>query len=168
MSLLSKRSLLKEISALLMIVVLSFTTASFISQEHVYANQQASDSDITDSNSNDGGCSSTFLGFPTWYRGLVDKTDEGCAITPPPAGTDGLSNYIWHIVLNVIEIAMMLVGYLTVIFIIYGGILYITSAGDSKGVEKAKASITNAVIGLVISIVAVAIVEFIFSRLGAA
>jgi len=110
-------------------------------------------------------CNSSFLGFPTWYRGLVNKNSGNCDVQLSGSGTDGLSKSIWKIVLNVIEAAMMLVGYLSVIFIIYGGVLYITSAGDSKGVEKAKSSITNAVIGLVISIVAVAVVEFIFNQL---
>lgn len=109
-------------------------------------------------------CEKRILGIPPWYRGL---TNADCSIKSPESGTVGLSNFIWHIVLNVIEAAMTLIGYLSVIFIIYGGVLYITSAGDSKGVEKAKSSIANAVIGLVISIVAVAIVEFIFSKLGA-
>ncbi len=110
-------------------------------------------------------CSSSFLGFPTWYRGLVNKSSGNCEVQIIGNGTDGLSKSIWKIVLNVIEAAMMLVGYLSVIFIIYGGVLYITSAGGADGVKKAKSSITNAVIGLVISIVAVAVVEFIFNQL---
>lgn len=110
-------------------------------------------------------CNSSFLGFPTWYRGLVNKNNGNCEIQMLGSGMDGLSKSIWKIVLNVIEAAMMLVGYLSIIFIIYGGILYLTSAGGADGVKRAKSSITNAVIGLVISIVAVAVVEFIFNQL---
>ncbi len=110
-------------------------------------------------------CSSSFLGFPTWYRGLIDNANGDCAIKQPDKGTEGLSSYIWKIVLNVIEIAMMLVAYLSVIFIIYGGVMYIISAGSADGVKKAKSSITNAIIGLVISILAIAVVEFVFSKL---
>ena len=109
-------------------------------------------------------CEGRFLGFPTWYRGLVSESGN-CNVNLLGSGTDGLSKSIWKIVLNVIEAAMMLVGYLSVIFIIYGGILFVTSAGSADGVKKAKSSITNAVIGLVISIVAIAVVEFIFNQL---
>ena len=126
--------------------------------------QQKSD-DNTSTAGSSSGCSSRFLGFPTWYRGLVNESSSDCAVLLSGSGTDGLSKSIWKIVLNVIEAAMMLVGYLSVIFIIYGGVLYITSAGGADGVKKAKSSITNAVIGLVISIVAVAVVEFIFNQL---
>lgn len=110
-------------------------------------------------------CSSSFLGFPAWYRGLVDETSSDCSIKQPDKGAEGLGSYIWKIVLNVIEIAMMLVAYLSVIFIIYGGVMYIISAGSADGVKKAKSSITNAIIGLVISILAIAVVEFVFSKL---
>jgi len=114
-------------------------------------------------------CEPRFLGFPAWYRGLVPAApdDEGnCPIITP---TDGnLSKFIWTIALNVIEMATMLVGYIALGLILYGGFQYLTSQGDPKGAEAARTTITNAVIGLVISIVAVAIINFIFAGIGGA
>jgi hypothetical protein len=108
-------------------------------------------------------CSQRFLGFPTWFRGLIDPTSTDCSIMSPDG--DGLSNFIWHIVLNVIEAAMMAAGYVAVAFILYGGFMYLTSQGEAANVAKAKTTIENALIGLVISLVAVAAVNFIMARL---
>lgn len=97
------------------------------------------------------------LGLPVWYRGLVD----GNCNMKSPAAAGGLSTYIWKIVLNVIDILLRVVGYISVGFILFGGFIYMTSTGSSDGIAKAKKTITNAVIGLVISIAAVAIVNLV-------
>lgn len=116
-------------------------------------------------------CSVNILTFPTWFNGLVDvktnaKGEKECVIKSPddlntPGQNDGLSKFIWHIVLNVIDIALQLVGYIAVGFILYGGFAMITSNGSPEGVAKARQSILNAVIGLAISISAVVIVNLI-------
>ena len=101
------------------------------------------------------------LTFPVWYRGLnVGKSgsDSDCQLTSPSA-VGGLSNFIWRIVLNVTEIGLQLVGYISVGYILYGGFLFLTSQGSSEGSAKARKTILNAVIGLVISIASIAIVN---------
>lgn len=108
-------------------------------------------------------CDSAFLGFPTWYRGL---TDTDCNIKSPGSIVGGLSAFIWKVALNIIEIALVLVVYVSVGFVIAGGIKFLTSAGSSDGIAKAKSTITNAVIGLILSMLAVAIMKFVFSKLG--
>ena len=45
--------------------------------------------------------------------------------------------------------------------IIYGGIQYTTSAGDSGKVTNAKNTILYAIVGLIVSILAYAIVNFV-------
>ena len=119
-----------------------------------------------------GSCDRAFLTFPTWYRGL---TDGDCNLMDPSQfnrnpttgaidvanGNGGLSAFIWHIVLNIIEIALQAVVYITVIFILYGGFQYITSAGSADAVKSAKSTITNAAIGLVVALSATAIVNLI-------
>lgn len=105
------------------------------------------------------GCTSRVLTFPTWYNGLGENKDGGCEIKQPGSGPKGLSNFIWAIALNVIEIALQLVGYLSVGFIIYGGFKYITGMGASDKIVAARKIIQNAVIGLVISLFSVAIVN---------
>ena len=106
-------------------------------------------------------CDQGLLGMPPWYRGL---TDADCNIlSPDKAG--GLSTFIWKIVLNIIEIGLFIAGYAALFFILYGGFLFLTGGSNPSQIEKARKSILNAVIGLVISISAIAIVKLIFGIL---
>jgi hypothetical protein len=115
----------------------------------------------------------SFLGFPAWYNGLAEQKGGSCEILSPnelgkKAGKEdeGLSIFIWTIVFNVVEMILRAAGYAAVAFIIYGGYRYMTSAGSADGMASAKRTITNAVIGLVISIAAVAIVRTVSGGLG--
>ena len=103
-----------------------------------------------------GAACGQFLTFPAWYRGL-SKND--CKDMMSPNDVGGISPYIWTIVLNVIEIAVQVVGYLAIYYIIYGGIRYITSAGAPEAHAAAMKTILNAVIGLAIAICSIAIVR---------
>ena len=60
---------------------------------------------------------------------------------------------------------LYIVGILAVIMLIWGGIRYVVSGGDSKKVTDAKNTILYAIIGLVISFFAFAIVNFILNAL---
>ncbi len=99
----------------------------------------------------------TLLTLPTWYRGLVDND---CEIKNPNE-VGGISNFIWRIVLNIIEIALHLVGYISVVMIIFAGFTYIVSTGSPDKAAKARKTILNAVIGLVLSMASIAIVNVI-------
>jgi hypothetical protein len=102
-------------------------------------------------------CGDRLLTFPAWFRGL---TDSDCNIeSPDEAG--GISTFIWKIALNILEMMMQLVGWVAVWFIIRGGFVYMTSVGDPSGIAKAKSRIQNAIIGLIIAIISVAIVNFV-------
>lgn len=102
-------------------------------------------------------CNDTLLTFPAWFKGL---TDGSCNIkSPTDAG--GLSTFIWTIVLNIIEMCLQLVGYIAAGFIIRGGFKYMTSVGEPAEVAKAKKMITDAIIGLILSIFSVAIVNLV-------
>ena len=65
------------------------------------------------------------------------------------------------IVRTIINVIIYIVGLLAVIMIVYGGILYTTSAGDPGKVKKAKDTILYGIVGLVIAVLAFAIVNFI-------
>lgn len=58
------------------------------------------------------------------------------------------------------------VGIISVIMLIYGGLRYILSGGDNKKVTDAKNTILYAIIGLIISILAFAIVNFVLNSMG--
>jgi hypothetical protein len=66
---------------------------------------------------------------------------------------------------TVINILLFIIGILSVIMIIFGGIKYTTSAGDKSKVDSAKNTIMYAVVGLVVSIVAFALVQWVFNSL---
>jgi hypothetical protein len=104
-------------------------------------------------------CEKGILGMPVWFRGM---TDDDCNILPPDSVPGGLSGFIWHIVLNITEMGLFLAGYVTLFFILYGGFLYLTGGSNPSQVEKAKKTLINATVGLVISIAAIGIVKLLF------
>jgi hypothetical protein len=116
----------------------------------------------------DASCEQRFLGVPPWYRGLTERDASGdCQIvSPTDSEVGGLSAFIWKIVLNGIEIALVLTAILSVFFVLYGGFLFITGGGNSSQVEKARKSILNALIGLVISMGAIAMTNLVFDLVG--
>ena len=54
-------------------------------------------------------------------------------------------------------------GVFSVIMLVYGGLRYILSGGDSKKVTDAKNTVLYAIIGLIISLLAFAIVNFVLN-----
>lgn len=58
---------------------------------------------------------------------------------------------------------LLVVGLISVIMLVYGGLRYILSGGDSKKVTDAKNTILYAIIGLIISLLAYAIVHFVLN-----
>jgi len=106
-------------------------------------------------------CGDTLLTFPAWFKGL---TNGDCTIKSP-AAAGGLSVFIWKIALNIVELGLQLVGYISVGFIIRGGFKYMTAIGAPAEVAKAKKMVMDAVIGLGISFFAVAIVNVVAGAL---
>lgn len=97
--------------------------------------------------------SSRFLTFPLWYRGL-----DGADVCMPRIKDAG---DIWRIGLNFVEMLIQAVAYVSAFFVLWGGVQYVISLGEPDKISNAKSTITNAIIGLVIAIFAVAIVNFI-------
>ena len=60
---------------------------------------------------------------------------------------------------------LYIVGIIAVIMLIVGGIKYVISGGDAKKVTDAKNTVLYAIIGLVISFLAFAIVNFVIAAL---
>ena len=58
---------------------------------------------------------------------------------------------------------LLIVGLISVIMLVYGGLRYILSGGDSKKVTDAKNTILYAIIGLIISLLAFALVTFVLN-----
>lgn len=66
---------------------------------------------------------------------------------------------------NIIKTMFFAVGVLAVIVIIFAGVTFVMSAGNSQTIQKAKTTIIYAVIGLIVSILSYAIVNFVVSSL---
>ena len=65
---------------------------------------------------------------------------------------------------TIINVVIGVVGFVAVAFIIFGGVQYTTSAGDPGKVKKAKDTILYGIIGLVVSMLAYAIVNFVLAN----
>jgi len=68
--------------------------------------------------------------------------------------TDGFVN-------SLVNTLLYIVGAISVVAIIIGGVMFTTSGGNSANIAKAKNTITYAVIGLVVSVLAYAIVNWV-------
>lgn len=81
---------------------------------------------------------------------------------PDPVG-DGNDDLTVNIT-NILNVIIGVLGILAVIVIIFGGVQYMTSTGDAAKVKKAKDTILYGVIGLIIVILAFAIVNFVINN----
>lgn len=66
-----------------------------------------------------------------------------------------------NIFLTVTNVLLFLIGAIAVIMLIYGGFRYTTSGGDSSSVTAAKNTILYAIVGIIVAIVAYAVVKFV-------
>lgn len=71
-----------------------------------------------------------------------------------------------RIIKQITNVLFFIVGSLSVVMIIYSGIRYTTSAGNPAGVTAAKNSLIYSIVGLVVAILAYAIVNFVVTRIG--
>jgi hypothetical protein len=71
------------------------------------------------------------------------------------------------IIKTVINTLVFLVGIVSVIVMIIGGIMYTVSAGNAGTVTKAKSTIVYALVGMVVAFLAYAIVNWVMKNFGA-
>lgn len=67
---------------------------------------------------------------------------------------------------NIISVLLWIVGMASIIVIVYSGITFVISAGNPSQITRAKTMLLYAVVGLVVSILAYAIVNFIVGSAG--
>ena len=78
-----------------------------------------------------------------------DKKDTGTALP--------------KLIQDVVNVLLYVIGAVAVIMIVIGGIRYTTSNGDSSQITSAKNTILYAVVGLVVAMLAYAIVNFVIN-----
>lgn len=114
-----------------------------------------------------------FFDFPTWYHYLdlaqkmeVNPATNHCEIItygPNRFGVGDLS----LIALALVDIAFRIAALAAVTYIIWGGIQFVIAQGEVDRTKKARQTIINALIGLVIALISVGLVTFIGARIGA-
>jgi len=91
-------------------------------------------------------------------QGVLLDSDGSCSdIVDSDAEVQGLAE-------KVIDIFSLIVGIVSVVVIIFAGLRYIVSGGESGNVTNARNTILYAVVGLVIVIFAQTIVKFVVSK----
>ena len=95
------------------------------------------------------------------------KTSADCAqvstIVSNPEGCSG--DDINDIVSKIINAIIFVIGIVAVVMIVLGGISYATSQGDPSKVKKGKDTILYGIIGLIVALLAFAIVNFVLGAL---
>lgn len=111
------------------------------------------------------------FGFPTWYKYLPgvnttvtadgsDKTVIGTVCTPQIHAIGD----VWLIGAAVLEILLRVAAIAALIYVIWGAVEFVSSQGEPDKTAKARKTVINALVGLVIAITATALVSFVAGR----
>ncbi len=112
-------------------------------------------------------CKPTFLGLIPWYQYLNVGSPPNCDIqhfTIFPGS--GNSSDVPLVLVAIIDDLLRIAGMVAVAFVIVGAVKYIMSQGNPEDTSSAQATIINALVGLAITVVAVAMVSFLGNKLG--
>jgi hypothetical protein len=106
------------------------------------------------------------IGVATFVPSHTVSADAKSQITEgfKTAGGDPATDNFNLKISSVVSVLMYILGVLSVIMIIVGGIRYTASNGDAGRIKAAKDTITYAVVGLVVAILAYAIVNFVIKN----
>jgi hypothetical protein len=85
------------------------------------------------------------------------KTNSSSAVCK--AKNDNATN----IAKTVVNLLLTVLGIISIIMIVIGGIRYTTSGGDAAGIKNARDTIIYAVVGLIVAILSFSIVNFVIS-----
>lgn len=102
----------------------------------------------------------TVSGDVSLAESAASQARDGLQAAGGNSNTQNLPGLI-EIVVNVL---LFIIGAVSVIMIIIGGFKYVISNGDSSQITSAKNTILYAVIGLVIALLAFAIVRFVINQ----
>lgn len=104
--------------------------------------------------------SSTYFGIPTWYKylgELTTQTEAGASCAPLVRSVSD----VLLIGAAILEMLVRVAAMIAIFMVIWGGISYITSQGEPDKIERARSTIINGIVGLVIAVVATATITFL-------
>ncbi len=97
--------------------------------------------------------------IPTWYKYLDSEVVDGkCS---PTINLSANPEHLARILLAIFEILLRVGGMVAFVFIIYGGFQYLTAQGEPDKAKGARTTIINALVGMVLSIMATVIVNLV-------
>jgi len=105
----------------------------------------------------------SFFGLPPWWEYVGKVKVDGLGQCMPDYSFPG---DVMSIGLAAIDILLTLAGFLAVFAVIMAGIRYIIATGNPEKIRSARRGLTNALIGLVIALIAISLVKFIGTRVG--
>lgn len=111
------------------------------------------------------GAIALFMAHPAFAQGAVENginSAKGSGVPTTLFGGSGPSG----VVTGVTNFMLFVIGALSVIMLIWGGIRYAVSGGNAASITAAKNTILYAIIGLVIAFLAFAAINFIISFIG--
>lgn len=105
------------------------------------------------------GAGGGFLSMPTWYKYLQGTSEFGKCT--PVIDIEHRPSDVAKIALAVLEIILRIAGIVAIVFVIWGGFIYLLSQGDPEKVKGARETIVHALVGMAIAVSATAIVNLI-------
>lgn len=91
----------------------------------------------------------------------VDPIADACKHNPQATICQGQQRPLAQTVTDIMKVIVGLLGMIAVIIIIWAGMTYVTSAGDPGKIALAKQMIWYAILGLIVTVAAGAIVAFV-------
>lgn len=101
---------------------------------------------------------------PTTQVSAVNALGDACSSSGSSADNpicSTSSDSAPSLVKTLTNILLYIIGALAVVMLIWGGIMYTTSAGDAGRVKKAKDTIMYSIIGIIVALLAYAIVNWV-------
>ncbi len=89
-----------------------------------------------------------------------NEIQEGADAAKPDGVTDDLQSSVTTIT----NTLLLVIGIVAVIMLIVGGFRYVLSGGNEKGTAAAKDTILYAIVGIIVALLAYAIVNFVIGR----
>lgn len=110
------------------------------------------------------------VGLSLLAAGLVMLPTMALAqgLTEPPTPQGTAQSDLIDAVITILNVFLILASLVAVVFLILGGVRYITSQGSEDAADQAKSTILYAVIGLIVIGLAAALVRFVVQAIQSA
>ena len=105
------------------------------------------------------------LGFPVLASAQFSDQDQLHGAASESYGDSETTGSLTAIIGSIINVLLSILGLILLLLVIYAGFLWMTAGGNSDQVDKAKKFIVNGVIGLIITLTAYAISNFVVDTL---